>query len=132
MLAARANSQARKGPVPQDVQNHGLLLALPPFPWERVRNTSGTLIAEWIHVFERSDMGHPPHDSRVNALNTILVWGGARTAALPAWNQRPQILELISFFNRIRDQLPKHSGAANVEELTFLQPTLGVSSRPHC
>jgi hypothetical protein len=98
-----------------------LFLELAPFPWDKVRSMSGPSIAERLRVYERADC-HPPHHSFVNALNTALVWVGARTAALPPWSRGNQILELISFFNKIGQQL-RDGGCAccSVSELTFLQ-----------
>jgi len=61
---------------------------------------------------ERAEQDCEPQSNFVTALNTVLVWAGARTASLPGWNYCDEtcIVEIIELLNGVSRQIPCHLG----------------------
>ena len=82
-----------------------------PFPFDFVRSKFGPDLATILHQFEQEDT-YDPHANFVTALNTVLVWTGARTATLPSWEFcDPNIfVEFMTHLNKLSRQVPARVG----------------------
>jgi hypothetical protein len=82
------------------------------FPFAFVRQSLHTRrLAAILYTFEHEEQSEPLSNF-VTAINTILVWVGARTASLPAWNYCDEegISKFIKYLNQISTEIPKNLG----------------------
>jgi hypothetical protein len=89
------------------------------FPFHFVRRHHSRQLAKTLRKFEHKIQTEPLSDF-VTALNAVLVWVGARTASLPAWNYCDEagIARFIDDLNAISLDVPKYLGP--VAEVTIL------------
>jgi hypothetical protein len=89
------------------------------FPFEYVRSRFSSSLAAILHDIEQGDQ-QDPRASFVTAINTILVWTGARTASLPCWAYCKErlIVELVERLNDISRQTPSKVGT--IDEVILL------------
>jgi hypothetical protein len=93
----------------------------PTFPFDFVREGGYTSNLERIlHKFEHEEQSEPLSNF-VTAINSVLVWVGARTASLPAWNYCDEdgISDFIKYLNKISTEFPKCLGT--IPEIVILK-----------
>ena len=73
-----------------------------PFPFRSIRYEHQSSIAEALQNFELKDT-ITPHATFVAALNSVLVWAGARTATLPAWSYMANEADIVNFLSRLNE-----------------------------
>jgi hypothetical protein len=90
-----------------------------PFPFEFVSSSFAQSLAPILRKLEQEDVCEP-HANFVTALNTILVWSGARTATLPSWNycDQARLVEFVNYLNTLSRQVPAWAGT--IDELIIL------------
>jgi hypothetical protein len=80
-----------------------------PFPFDSIRHEHRSSIAKVLQTFELEDT-ITPHATFVTALNSVLVWTGARTATLPAWSYMANqacVVNFLQHLNECSKYLPK-------------------------
>ena len=89
------------------------------FPYDFVSSSFAQPLGTILRQLEQDDVLEP-HANFVTALNTILVWSGARTATLPSWNycDTNRVLELVNYLNGLSRKVPPWAGT--IEELVIL------------
>jgi hypothetical protein len=82
-----------------------------PFPFESITSNFAQSLAITLHKLEDEDICEP-HADFVSALNTILVWSGARTATLPSWDycHEGRVIEFVDYLNKLSRQIPARAG----------------------
>jgi hypothetical protein len=83
----------------------------PAFPFAFVRQNHTRRLAAILCKFEEQ-LELKPLSNFVTAINTILVWAGARPASLPDWNycNEEGIAKFIKYLNQISTEIPKNLG----------------------
>lgn len=76
------------------------------FPFEFARQKIGSSLAASLRQLEL-EAPPAPHSNFGTAINVVLVWCGARTASLPAWNycDMSRVVEFIDNLNKISTQV---------------------------
>jgi len=90
-----------------------------PFPFDFVSSNFATSLAETLRKLELEDTSEP-YANFVTALNTLLIWSGARTATLPSWEycDTSRVLALVSYLNKLSGQVPAWAGT--IDEVIIL------------
>ena len=81
------------------------------FPFEFVSSEFGGALGRLLRCFEEEDVTEAQPEF-VAALNTVLVWSGARTATLPSWEyfQPNKLMKLIKQLNKWSQRVPQSAG----------------------
>ena len=89
------------------------------FPFEYIFSRWGSTLAATLQKIEQNDK-HEPHANFVTALNTVLVWSGARTATLPSWEycDPKKVNDLINLLSKWSKEVPSKVG--NVDEVIIV------------
>jgi hypothetical protein len=101
--------QHSKAMVERDLYNNSKIST---FPFDFVRESMHTANLERIlRNFEFEEQSEPLSNF-VTAINSVLVWTGARTASLPAWNycDEDSISDFIKYLNKTSSEVPAHNG----------------------
>jgi hypothetical protein len=88
------------------------------FPFEYVRSKLGTSISKMLLEFEHEGEANQNY---ATALNTVLVWAGARNASLPSWIycDEQRIREFMNHLNQISQQIP--SNLRSIPDVTIVK-----------
>jgi hypothetical protein len=90
------------------------------FPFEFVSSEFGEALSGLLRRFEEGDVTES-HAEFAAAINTILVWSGARTATLPCWEyfQMNDLTRLIDSLNKWSRRVPRSAGT--IDEVAIIE-----------
>ena len=89
------------------------------FPFEYIFSRWDSTLTATLQKIEQNDK-HEPYANFVTALNTVLVWSGARTATLPSWEycDPKKVNDLINLLSKWSKEVPNKVG--NVDEVIIV------------
>lgn len=90
------------------------------FPFETICNKVAQSLADELQKLERLDSSEP-RSGFAAALNTVLVWCGARNTALPPWStlDADRAYDFIDFLNKLPERCAMHGG--HIDKIFVLQ-----------